>query len=242
MCKGKCPGNVHIQAIRWPHQEKEDQHTEGSKTQPFKMTGTILYGKKFLPEKSSVSRYFPSILYSMTRSNSFLHPALGKNASFSDIIFVAIQVLTLKFQASLSLPWPDLTSKQAASRILPEGSLRKNQGKQWASSGTSFSLLQLHRPHKTHAAIFSSQPLFYGYANFLTGPIQWWQCTDARSPSPAALSMLHWLTKSFPIWYTATADTHKVFTELRNYVFKNIFARVLKAASWYSKQGKCIYK
>lgn len=93
------------------------------------MTGIILYGKKFLPEKSSVSRYFPSILYSMTSSSSFLHPAPGRTASFSDIIFAAIQVLDLQFQASLSLTRPDLASKQAASQILPEGSLRTNQGK-----------------------------------------------------------------------------------------------------------------
>lgn len=39
-----------------------------------------------------------------------------------------------------------------------------------------------------------------------------------------------------------TADTCKAFTELRNNIFKNIFAWVLKAASWYRKQGKCVYK
>lgn len=93
------------------------------------MTGIVLYEKNSPTEKSSVSRYFPSFLYSMTSSSSFLHPAPGKTASFLDIIFAAIQVLTFKFQASLSLTRPDLTPKQAASRILPEGSLRTNQGK-----------------------------------------------------------------------------------------------------------------
>lgn len=56
-------------------------------------------------------------------------------------IFAAVQLLTLKLQVSLSLTQPDLTSKQAASLILPESSLRTNQGKQRASSGTSLSLL-----------------------------------------------------------------------------------------------------
>lgn len=172
-------------------------------------------------------------LSKITHSSSFLHPAPGKTAScFQTFLnhFCNPSANTW----SLSSPFSNTTRlhlipERAASQILPEGSFEKRPSTFWAGApGTSWSLLQLDRSCKTQAAIFPLPTLFYGYTNFVAGPIWWRQYTDAESLLPVALKSLHWLIKRFSAYsrHTArsTASTHKAFTGLRNTILKSIFA------------------